>query len=419
MTLSHRFRPIRVRLFMLLAVVGPGIITANVDNDAGGITTYSVAGAHYGYGLLWMMPLVALALIIVQEMSARLGVVTGKGLADLIRERMGVRLTAVIIAILVFANLANTVSEFAGVAASMEIFGVSKYLSVPVAAVIVWLLMVKGNYKTVERIFLVASAIYLAYVISGILARPPWEEVSRALVRPSFQFDAGYVTIFVTIIGTTIAPWMQFYQQSSIVDKGLKISDYAYERLDVVIGSLFAVVVAAFIMIACAATLSANGVRIESAKDAALALGPLAGPYATILFALGLLNASIFSAAILPLSTAYVVCEAFGWEAGVDRSMKAAPIFFFVYTALIVVGAAVILLPIKSLIETMMASQTLNGVLLPVILIVMLKLINNRRLMGRFTNGRVFNALAWGMVGILILLTMILIIVSIWPGLLG
>lgn len=419
MTLAHRFKPIRIRLLMLLAVVGPGIITANVDNDAGGITTYSVAGAHYGFGLLWMMPLVAVALIIVQEMSARLGVVTGKGLADLIRERMGVRLTAVIIAILVIANLANTVSEFAGVAASMEIFGVSKYLSVPVAAVIVWLLMVKGNYKTVERIFLVASAIYLAYIISGILARPPWGEVARALVRPSFQFDAGYVTLFVTIIGTTIAPWMQFYQQSSIVDKGLKISDYAYERIDVVIGSLFAVVVAAFIMIACAATLFANGVRIESAKDAALALRPLAGSYATVLFALGLLNASLFSAAILPLSTAYVVCEAFGWEAGVDRSMKAAPIFFFVYTALIVLGAAVILLPIKSLIQAMMASQTLNGVLLPIILIVMLKLINNRRLMGRFANGRVFNVLAWGMVGVLILLTLILIVVSVWPGLLG
>lgn len=419
MTLSQRLRPIRVRLFMLLAVVGPGIITANVDNDAGGITTYSVAGAHYGFGLLWMMPLVALALIIVQEMSARLGVVTGKGLADLIRERMGVRLTAVIIAILLFANLANTVSEFAGVAASMEIFGVSKYLSVPVAAVIVWLLMVKGNYKTVERIFLVASALYLAYVISGILARPPWEEVTRALITPSFQFDAGYVTIFVTIIGTTIAPWMQFYKKSSIVDKGLKISDYAYERIDVVIGSLFAVVVAAFIMIACAATLFTNGVRVESAKDAALALRPLAGPYASTLFALGLLNASVFSAAILPLSTAYVVCEAFGWEAGVDRSLRAAPIFFIIYTALIVLGAAIILLPIKSLIETMMASQTLNGVLLPLILIVMLKLINNRRLMGRFTNGRVFNALAWGMVGVLILLTMILSIVSRWPELLG
>jgi Mn2+/Fe2+ NRAMP family transporter len=419
MTLSQRFKPIRIRLLMLLAVVGPGIITANVDNDAGGITTYSVAGAHYGYTLLWMMPLVALALIIVQEMSARLGVVTGKGLADLIRERLGVRLTALIIAILLVANLANTVSEFAGVAASMEIFGVSKYLSVPVAAVLVWLLMVKGNYRTVERIFLAASAIYLAYVVSGILARPPWGEVGKALVMPSFQFDAGYVTIFVTIIGTTIAPWMQFYQQSSIVDKGLKVADYAYERIDVVIGSLFAVVVAAFITIACAATLYVNGIQIESAKDAALALRPLAGPYAATLFALGLLNASIFSAAILPLSTAYVVCEAFGWEAGVNRSMKDAPVFFIVYTALIVVGAAVILLPIKSLVQTMMASQTLNGVLLPVILIVMLKLINNRRLMGRFVNGRVFNALAWGMVALLILLTVILIVVSVFPGLLG
>ena len=404
---------------MLLAVVGPGIITANVDNDAGGITTYSVAGAHYGLGMLWMMPLVALALIIVQEMSARLGVVTGKGLADLIRERLGVKLTALIIGILVFANLANTVSEFAGVAASMEIFGVSKYISVPIAGVIVWLLMVKANYKTVERVFLAASAIYLAYVASGILARPAWGEVARAFVTPSFQFDAGYVTLFVTIIGTTIAPWMQFYQQSSIVDKGLKISDYAYERIDVVVGSIFAVVVASFITIACAATLHTSGARIETAKDAALALGPLAGKYASTLFALGLLNASVFSAAILPLSTAYVVCEAFGWEAGVDRRLQEAPIFFGVYTALIVLGAGVILLPIQSLVKTMMASQTLNGVLLPVILVVMLQLINNRRLMGRWVNGRWFNLLAWMMVILLILLTVILVLVSLFPGLLG
>lgn len=416
MTLGQRLRPLRVRLLMMLAVVGPGIITANVDNDAGGITTYSVAGAHYGYGMLWMMPLVALALIIIQEMSARLGVVTGKGLADLIRERLGVKLTAIIIGVLLFANLANTVSEFAGVAASMEIFGVNKYISVPIAGVLVWLLMVKANYKTVERVFLVASAIYLAYVASGILARPPWGEVARAFVTPSFQFDAGYVTLFVTIIGTTIAPWMQFYQQSSIVDKGLKISDYAYERIDVVFGSIFAVVVASFITIACAATLNANGIRVETAKDAALALGPLAGKYASVLFALGLLNASVFSAAILPLSTAYVVCEAFGWEAGVDRGLREAPIFFGVYTALIVLGAAVILLPIQSLVKTMMASQTLNGVLLPVILVVMLQLINNRRLMGRFVNGRWFNVLAWVMVVLLILLTLILIIVSVFPG---
>ena len=419
MTLSQRIKPLRVRLLLLLAVVGPGIITANVDNDAGGITTYSVAGAHYGYSLLWMMPIVALALIVVQEMSARLGVVTGKGLADLIRERLGVRLTALIIGILLFANLANTVSEFAGVAASMEIFGVSKYLSVPIAAVVVWLLIVKASYKWVERVFLAASAIFLAYIISGVLARPPWGEVAKAFVTPSFSFEPGYVAIFVTIIGTTIAPWMQFYQQSSIVDKGLKITEYAYERIDVVVGSLFAVIVASFIMIACAATLHTNGVRIESAKDAALALGPFAGRYASSLFAFGLLNASVFSAAILPLSTAYVVCEAFGWEAGVGHGWRDAPIFFSVYTALIILGAAVILLPIQSLVKTMMASQTLNGMLLPIILIVMLRLINEKRLMGRFVNGRVFNILAWIMVVVLIVLTIVLILVTLFPGFLG
>ncbi len=419
MTLWQRLKPIRTRLFLLLAVIGPGIITANVDNDAGGITTYSVAGAHYGYSLLWMLVLVALALIIIQEMSARLGVVTGKGLADLIRESMGVRATAIIIGIVLIANLANTVSEFAGVAASLEIFGVSKYLSVPLAAVGVWLLIVKGSYKVVERIFLVASALYLAYVASGILANPPWAQVLEVARTPTFHFEVGYVTIFVTIIGTTIAPWMQFYQQSAIVDKGLKVIDYAYERLDVVVGSVFAVFVAAFITIACAATLHANGVRIETAKDAAMALRPLAGPYASTLFALGLLNASVFSAAILPLSTAYVVCEAFGWEAGVSHSLKEAPVFFGIYTALIVLGAGIILLPIKSLVQAMLASQTLNGVLLPIILVVMLRLINDKRLMGKFVNGRVFNIISWVMVVVLILLTVILVVTSVFPGLLG
>ena len=404
---------------LLLAVLGPGIITANVDNDAGGITTYSVAGAHYGYNMLWIMPLIALALIIVQEMSARLGIATGKGLADLIRESLGLRLTTIVIGIMLIANLANTVSEFAGVAASMEIFGISKYISVPAVAILVWLLIVKGSYGRVEKIFLVASAIYLTYVLSGIMANPDWHEVGRAFVTPSFQFNAGYVTIVVTIIGTTIAPWMQFYQQASIVDKGLKVTDMIYERIDVIVGSLFAVFVASFIVIACAATLYANNVPIETAKDAALALEPLAGKYASILFALGLLNASIFSAAILPLSTAYVVCEAFGWEMGVSRSFKEAPIFFSVYTALIVLGAAIILLPIKSLIDAMLSSQTLNGVLLPIILIVMLKLINDKRLMGRFTNGRVFNILAWITVVIVILLTVVLVVVSFFPQLLA
>ena len=419
MKISPRVRSLRTRLLLLLAVIGPGIITANVDNDAGGITTYSVAGAHYGYSLLWILPLVALALILVQEMSARLGIATGKGLADLIRESLGVRITTLVIGIVLVANLANTVSEFAGVAASMEIFGISKYLSVPLVAVGVWLLVVLGNYKAVERIFLVASAVYLAYVASGILANPPWAEVAQALVTPSFHLEAGYITIFVTAIGTTIAPWMQFYQQASIVDKGLQPSDYAYERLDVIVGSLFAVFVAGFIIIACAATLFAHGVRIETAKDAALALGPLAGRYASTLFALGLLNASVFSAAILPLSTAYVVCEAFGWEKGVNRTMREAPVFFAVYTALIVLGAGIILLPIRSLVQAMLASQTLNGVLLPFVLIVMLRLINDRRVMGTFVNGRVANGLAWTVVVLLIGLTLLLVITSVFPGALG
>src|SRR5512136_1387970 len=419
MTVWLRLKPIRVRLLLLLSVIGPGIITANVDNDAGGITTYSVAGAHYGYTLLWMMPLVALALIVVQEMSARLGVITGKGLADLIRESLGVRITAVVIAIVVIANLANTVSEFAGVAASMEIFGVSKYVSVPVAALGVWLLIVKGNYKNVERVFLVASALYLAYVASGILANPAWPQVAQAFVTPTFHFEVGYVTIFVTAIGTTIAPWMQFYQQAAIVDKGIKPADYAYERLDVIVGSVFAVLVASFIVIACSATLFANGVRIETAKDAALALRPLAGPYASTLFALGLLNASVFSAAILPLSTAYLVCEAFGWEAGIDRHWKEAPVFFGLYTAFIVLGAAVVLLPLKSLVQTMLISQTLNGVLLPVILLVMLRLVNDRRLMGRFVNGRVLNAISYLIVAVLVALTAVLVITSLFPQALG
>ena len=419
MKVSPRVRSLRTRLVLLLAVIGPGIITANVDNDAGGITTYSVAGAHYGYSLLWILPLVALALILVQEMSARLGIVTGKGLADLIRESLGVRITTLVIGIVLVANLANTVSEFAGVAASMESFGISKYLSVPLAAVGVWLLVVMGNYKAVERVFLVASAIYLAYVASGIMARPPWAEVAQAFVTPSFHLEAGYITIFVTAIGTTIAPWMQFYQQASIVDKGLEPSDYAYERLDVILGSLFAVFVAGFIIIACAATLNAHGVRIETAKDAALALGPLAGRYAATLFALGLLNASVFSAAILPLSTAYVVCEAFGWEKGVSRNLREAPVFFAVYTALIVLGAGIILLPIRSLVQAMLASQTLNGVLLPVVLVVMLRLINDRRVMGKFVNGRVANGLAWIVVALLIGLTILLVITSLFPGALG
>jgi Mn2+/Fe2+ NRAMP family transporter len=418
MNFAKRLRPYWLRIMLLLSVIGPGIITANVDNDAGGISTYSVAGAHYGYGLLWMMPLVAIALIIVQEMSARLGVFTGKGLADLLRESMGVRVTAAILSLLVFVNLANTVSEFAGVAASLEIFGVSKYISVPIAAILVWLLITRGNYESIEKVFLVASAIFLAYVVSGVLAKPDWGEVGGALVSPSFQWNAGYITIFVTIIGTTIAPWMQFYQQSSIVDKGIKPAYYRLERIDVVVGSLFAVFVAAFIMIACAATLYKNGIAINSAEDAAVALAPLAGKYASILFAIGLLNASLFASAILPLSTAYTVSEAFGWESSLSRNFREAPIFFTIFTSFIVIGALIVLLPIKSLIQAMIFSQTMNGVLLPVILVVMLILINNKRIMGKHVNGRASNLLAGATVAILIILAAILVVTTFFPGLL-
>ena len=418
MTIGQRLKPLRARIGLLLAVIGPGIITTNVDNDAGGIATYSIAGAHYGYRLLWMIPLAGLALVFAQEMSARLGLVTGKGLADLIREKNGVRWTALVIGIMVFTNLANTVSEFAGVAASMEIFGVSKYISVPLAGLGVWLLIVKGNYKSVERVFLVASAFYVAYVASAILARPLWPSVLHATLTPSFQFDVGYVIMFVTIIGTTVAPWQQFYQQSAIVDKGLKVTDYGYELVDVLIGNVYAMLVVAFVIITCAATLFAGGMHIETAKDAALALRPLAGTHAATLFALGLLNASLFAAAVLPLSTAYVVCEAFGWESGVSRTFKDAPAFFGVHTALIVLGAGIILLPIRSLVQTMLASQTLNGVVLPIVLIVMLQLVNDKAIMGRFANGRIHNVVAWAMVVALIALTVILVVTAFFPGLL-
>jgi len=415
----RRLTLFRRQALVMLAVIGPGIITANVDNDAGGITTYSVAGATYGYSMLFMLIFVTIALIIVQEMSARLGVVTGKGLSALIRERMGVRLTTIILAVLVFANLANTVSEFAGVAASMQIFGVSKYISVPLAALGVWLLVVKGNYRSVEKVFLVASLLYLSYVVSGIMARPPWDEVLQAATTPSFSLNPGYITMMITIIGTTIAPWMQFYQQSSIADKGLKPEQLNYERVDVIAGCLFTDIVAAFIIIACAATLYAHNLQITDAADAAVALVPLAGRYAGTLFALGLLNASIFSASILPLSTAYAVCEAFGWESAVNRRFREAPVFFSIYTALIVVGAGIILLPIKSLVQAMLSSQTLNGVLLPVTLIVVLKLINDKRLMGRYANSLVLNILSWLIVGIVIALTLMLIALTLFPGLMG
>ncbi|MEK7220208.1 MAG: divalent metal cation transporter, partial [candidate division NC10 bacterium] len=320
---------------------------------------------------------------VIQEMGTRMGVVTGRGLADLIRERFGLRVTLLCMAVLVVANLANTASEFAGVAASLEIFRISRLWSVPLTALLVFGLVVQGTYRAIERIFLVASALYVVYVVSALLAQPPWGEILRQTVRPSFSLQGGYLITLITIVGTTIAPWMQFYLQSSIVDKGIRLRDLRWARLDAYVGSLVAGLIAFFIIVACGATLFPNGVRVETAKDAALALEPFAGHYATILFAFGLLNASVFSAAIVPLSTAYAVCEALGWETGVDRRPREAPGFFIIYTLMIVLGAAPILLPRAPLVAIMFWSQTLNGLLLPLVLLVMLKLINDPEIMGR------------------------------------
>jgi Mn2+/Fe2+ NRAMP family transporter len=401
---------IRRQVLLFLTVMGPGIITASVDQDAGGITTYSVAGAQYGFTHLWSLPFIIVALAVVQEMGTRMGVVTGRGLADLIRERFGVRLTLLAMAILVLANVANTASEFAGVAASLEIVGISRYASVPLAALLVFALVAQGTYKAIERIFLVASALYVVYFISAFLAAPPWPTILRQTFRPTFSLDGGYVITLITIVGTTIAPWMQFYLQSSIVDKGIRLRDLRWAKLDAYMGSLAAGLIAFFIIVACGATLYPHGIRIETAKDAALALEPFAGPYASTLFAFGLLNASMFSAAILPLSTAYAVCEALGWETGVDRRPKEAPGFFTIYTVMILLGAAPILLPQAPLVAIMFWSQTLNGLMLPLVLLVMLKLINDPSLMGRHVNTVAFNLVAWGTAAIMIALSAFLLL---------
>ncbi len=381
---------------LFLAVMGPGIITSNVDNDAGGITTYTLAGAQYGYRLLWSLPLIGLALALVQEMGVRMAVVTGKGLAVLIRERFGVRVTLVTMGVLVLANLANTVSEFAGVAASAHLFGVSPFLAVPAAAVLVGTMVVRGTYRAVERIFLWASLFYVVYFFSALLARPPWRQVALETVRPSLQSDSAYLIMLITVVGTTIAPWMQFYLQSSVVDKGIRIREMGYARWDAVLGSVTTQVVAFFIIVACAATLHRFGIDVKTADEAALAIEPLAGGYAKLLFALGLLNASLFSAAIVPLSTAYAVCEALGWETGVDRRPREAPGFFAIYLGMVALGAGCILLPRLDPIWVMFYSQFLNGILLPAVLIFMLMLINDRDIMGGHVNSPLFNLVAWG-----------------------
>lgn len=390
---------------LFLAVAGPGIITSNVDNDAGGIATYSMAGAHFGNTLLWSLIPIMAALIIVQEMSARMGVVTGKGLSSLIRERFGVRITVYLLIGVLLTNFGNVVAEFAGIASSLEIFHVPRYVSVPLAAVAVWLLIVKGTYRSVEKIFLFACLFYVTYIISGFLARPDWAAIGGSLARPRLDLAPAPLGMVIGLVGTTIAPWMQFYLQSSIVEKNIAVKDYRHSRLDVVLGSIVVTVVAGFIVLTCAATLFKAGVKVETAADAALALKPLAGRYCAALFAFGLLNASLFAASILPLSTAFLICEGLGWEDGVNKRFSEAPQFYGLYTLLILLGAGLILVPGVPLFKVMYASQVVNGIVLPAILVVMLVLVNNKRLMGEHANRKGDNVVAVTTVVILIALT--------------
>jgi len=408
-------RPTRSAVLAFFAVLGPGIITANVDNDAGGIATYSMAGAHYGYALLWALVPVTAALIVVQEMAARMGAVTGKTLADLIREKFGIRPTFYLLAALLVTNLANTVAEFAGWAAALEIFGVSRYLSVPVAAAAVWFLVVKGSYRVVEKVFLAACTVYFTYILSAVYARPDWGEVARSLVVPRVTFDGRYAVMLVGVVGTTIAPWMQFYLQSAVVEKNVQPKDYRYCRMDVVTGCIVTDVVALFIVVACGATLFPAGIRVETAEDAAVSLAPLAGRYASILFAVGLANASLFAASILPLTTAYTVCEGMGWESGIDRTFRTAPHFFWLYTGLIGAGAALVLVPNAPLFAVMFFSQVANGVLLPFVLLFMLRLANDRELMGDHVNSRPFNAVARATTYAMIVLSVMMVGMSLFP----
>ncbi len=400
------------RLTILAAVVGPGIITANVDNDAGGITTYSLAGANYGYRLLWTVIPVAIALFVVQEMCSRLGVVTGKGLADLIREEFGVRATVYLMIVLLVTNLGNTMAEFAGLATALEIVHVPRWVSVPVGAAFVWWLVTWGTHRVVEKAFLLASGFYVAYVISGVMAKPDWLEVARYTFTPSFEATLPFVLMMVGIVGTTIAPWMQFYQQAAVVEKGITTRNLREARIDVGVGTLGAVVVVWFIVVACGATLHVAGVPIRNAADAAHALVPLAGRYAGLLFGFGLFNASLFAAAILPLSTAYSVCEGIGWERGIDHKLREAPQFYSIYTLLIALGAGTVMIPGLPLLKVLYLSQVANGVLLPAVLVFMLVLANRRDLLGEHVNSRTFNAVAWVLVASLIIMTLFLTIAT-------
>ena len=412
--LRGRFRG-RRGLLTFFAVMGPGLIAGIAGNDAGGITTYSILGAETGLSLLWLFPITIVLLAVVQEMAARLGVVTGQGLSDLIRDRFGVRWTAFAMVILLVANLANTVAEFAGAGAALEIFGISRYLTVPLVGVAIWALVIKASYRTVERVFLSVMVVFLAYIASAVLAEPDWGEVASALVTPQLTLAPGIVLLMVALVGTTVTPYMQFYLQSAVAEKGIGEEELRLEQADAIGGSIWTNVVAIFIVVATAVTIHGVGGRIESATDAATALEPIAGSLATGLFAFGLFGASVLAATIMPLSTAFVICEAFGWESGVDNRFADAPAFFSIYTFVLVFGAAVVLIPGLDPLPVIVGSQNLQGLLLPFVLVFMVLLVNDERLMGRHRNGRLLNVIAWTAIGFVIVLDVILLGV----GLLG
>lgn len=410
--MTEKKKSILRNITIFLAILGPGIITGSVDNDAGGITTYSVAGAKYGYHLLWTLIPAFIALLVIQEMNARMGIVTGKGLADLIRENFGVKVTFFIFLGLVTADIGNTATEFAGVAGSMQVFGISKYIAVPLVAIAVWFLVVKGTYKLGERIFLIFSVFLLCYVASALAGHPHWAEIGKAMIKPKLEMNTEYLSMVIGLIGTTIAPWMQFYMQSAVIEKGIKIDEYKYAIWDVVIGCVLTVVVAFFIIVACASTLHDKGIVINEAKDAAMALKPLAGTLASMIFAFGLFVASVFSATILPLATAFYICEAFGFEAGIDKKLKEAPEFFALFTFILVAGLAIILVPNAPLIAITIWSQVLNGALLPVVLIAMIIMVNKKELMGKYINNKFQNVVGWVTIIILVVLTAFLMVQS-------
>jgi len=397
------------RFMLVLAALGPGVIAASAGNDAGGISTYSVAGAQFGYEMLWLIPIMTLVLIVVQEQATRMGAVTGKGFAALIRERFGIRPTLLAMATLLFSNAATSISEFAGIAAAGEILGVSRFVTVPVAALVVWLLVVRGSYRNVEKVFLALSAIFLTYVAAAWLAKPDWAVVARATVVPSFQPTTAFVLLTIAAIGTTVAPWMQFFAQANVVDKGVTVKDLPFQRVDVIVGTVAAGIIAWCIIVTTGTVLHPEGITIDSAEQAALALAPVAGRYASVLFAIGLAGASLLAACVLPLTSAYAVTEAFGFERGIDRTWAEAPVFNGIYTFVIFFGAAFVLLPNLNLIAIMVFSQAVGGILLPFLLIFMMIIINDRRIMGRYVNGRVYNTVGWTTVVVVIALTVALL----------